>query len=76
MTSDFFHFKNTTTTPTTTHMLMKDRLSPSLSMRKGQSDSFDSNSKWCSLADAHSLQPGAIKLSIDACPTTGLSVIF
>lgn len=68
-----FRFKNTTTTPTTTHMLMKDRLSPSLVNEERPEWLLDSNSKWCSLADAQGLQPGAIKLSISrrCAPTTG-----
>lgn len=68
-----FVLKTLTTTPTTTHMLMKDRLSPSLSMRKGQSDSLiPPEMVFAFSADAQGLQPGAIKLSIfwTLCPTT------
>lgn len=43
---------------------MKDSLSPSLVDEERPEGFFDSNSKWCPLANAQRLQFGAIELSI------------
>lgn len=55
----YFSFKKYTA-----HKLMKDSLSPSLVNEERPERVFDSNSKWRPLANAQSLQFGAVELSI------------